>query len=226
MALFSKHEDRFENRRRDMVEQHLRARGLRDQRVLAILLEIPRERFVPKGIREDAYEDRALGIDEGQTISQPFIVAYMTELLDVRPDAKVLEIGTGSGYQTAVLARLAARVHTVERMPSLSRRAERTLTKLGVDNIHFHIGDGTLGLPAHAPFDRILVAAGAPRVPRALTEQLADDGRLVIPIGGPDDQTLYLVTRHGTKIVESPKLGCRFVKLIGSQGWDDGQGTP
>lgn len=219
MALFTKPEDRFEKRRRGMVEQHLRARGLRDERVLSVMLEIPRERFVPKELREDAYEDRALGIDEGQTISQPFMVAYMTELLDVRPDSKVLEIGTGSGYQTAVLARLAAYLHTIERPSSLSHGAEQTLAALGVANVRFHIGDGSLGLSDEAPFDGILVTAGAPRVPRALTDQLADGGRLVIPIGGPDEQTVYLVTKHGTKIVESPKLSCRFVRLIGEQGW-------
>lgn len=222
MALFTKPEHRFEKRRQGMVEQHLRARGLRDERVLAVMLEIPREHFVPKELREDAYEDRALGIDEGQTISQPFMVAYMTELLDVRPDSKVLEIGTGSGYQTAVLARLAARIHTVERLSSLSHSAEKTLAALGVTNVHFHLGDGSQGLPAHAPFDRILVTAGAPRVPRALTDQLADQGRMVIPIGGPDEQTVYWVTKLGTKIVESPKLGCRFVRLIGEQGWNQG----
>lgn len=223
MALFTKHEDRFAKRRRGMVEQHLRARGVRDERVLAVMLEIPRECFVPTTIRDDAYEDRALGIEEDQTISQPFMVAYMTELLDVRVDSKVLEIGTGSGYQTAVLARLAGNVHTIERLPSLSQHAEKTLSALGSSNVDFHIGDGTLGLPAHAPFDRILVTAGAPRVPPALTDQLADTGRLVIPIGGPEAQILYLVTKHGTKIVESPKLGCRFVKLIGVEGWDEGE---
>jgi protein-L-isoaspartate(D-aspartate) O-methyltransferase len=221
MALFTRNEDRFEKRRRGMVEQHLRARGLRDERVLAVMLDISRERFVPRELREDAYEDRALGIDEGQTISQPFMVAYMTELLDVRPDSKVLEIGTGSGYQTAVLARLARSVHTVERLSSLSRTAETTLAAMGATSVHFHLGDGSQGLPAHAPFDRILVTAGAPRVPRALTDQLADAGRLVIPIGGPDEQTVYLVTKNGTKIVEAPKLSCRFVRLIGQQGWRD-----
>ena len=221
-ALFPKDADRFERRRRGMVEQHLRARGLRDERVLAVMLELPRERFVLLSLREDAYEDRALEIDLGQSISQPFIVAYMTELLDVCPDAKVLEVGTGSGYQTAVLARLAGCVHTIERMESLSHGAEKTLLALGIPNVTFHVGDGTLGLPAHAPYDRILVTAGAPRVPKSLTDQLADRGRLVIPVGGPHDQTLVLVTKNGTRLVEQPKLGCRFVKLIGSQGWSEG----
>lgn len=219
MVFSLKPDDRFERRRRGMVEQQLRARGLRDERMLTAMLEIPRERFVPRELIEDAYEDRALGIDLGQTISQPFIVAYMTKLLDVRPDSKVLEVGTGSGYQTAILATLAARVHTIERMESLSRTAKDTLAELGVTGVTFHVGDGTLGLPAHAPFDRILVTAGAPRVPKSLTDQLADDGRLVIPIGDPNNQTLVLVKKHGTRITEEPKLACRFVKLVGTEGW-------
>ena len=221
MAQSHKDADRFERRRRGMVEQHLRARGIRDQRLLAVMLELPRERFVPPDLVDAAYEDSALGIDQGQTISQPYIVAYMTELLDVRPDSKVLEVGTGSGYQTAILARLAGCVHTIERMKSLSAAAEKTLAERTVTNVTFHVGDGTLGLPEDAPFDRILVTAGAPRVPSALTDQLSDNARLVIPIGGPDDQTLVLVTKHAGRIVEQPKLACRFVKLIGERGWDE-----
>lgn len=221
MTLFSGNEERFARRRRGMVEQHLRARGLRDERVLTVLAEIPRERFVPRSSIEDAYEDRALGIDKGQTISQPFMVAYMTELLDVRPTSKVLEVGTGSGYQTAILARLADHVHTIERVDSLSCQARKTLDELGLRNISYHLGDGTLGLAEDAPFDRILVTAGAPCVPAALTDQLCDGGKMVIPLGGPDEQTIFLLTRRGGTTNESRKMGCRFVRLIGRQGWPE-----
>jgi len=223
MALFKNHDDRFLKRRRGMVEQHLRARGVRDERVLAAMLEVPRERFVPEALQADAYEDRALALDLGQTISQPYIVAYMTELLDVRPDSKVLEVGTGSGYQTAILARLAASVCTIERMESLSCSAEEVLAERDVTNVTLHVGDGTLGLPEHAPYDRIIVTAGAPRVPHALTNQLVDAGRLVIPVGGPHEQTIVLVQRRGSRVIETPMLGCRFVKLVGREGWSEHQ---
>ncbi len=206
--------------RKRMVSDQIRARGVSDPRVLAAMLEIPRERFLPDAERESAHEDRALPLDFGQTVSQPFMVAYMTELLRVTAESKVLEIGTGSGYQTAVLARLADHVYSVERLAVLKDRAAKTLSDLGIVNVSLHEGDGTLGLSSLAPYDRIIVTAGAPRLPAALVDQLADHGRLVVPVGGPSEQTVVLVVREGGKIVETPMLGCRFVKLVGEQGWD------
>jgi len=205
--------------RQRMIQQDIRRRGVRDPRVLDAMATIPRERFVPPAERTFAYEDHALSIDFGQTISQPFIVAYMTELLAVPPDAKVLEIGTGSGYQTAVLARLARTVHTVERLDALRERTARTIAELQLTNVVLHAGDGSLGLPTFAPFDRIIVTAAAPRVPPPLIVQLADSGRLVIPIGGDVNQTIVQVIRKGSRTIETPMLACRFVKLIGQEGW-------
>jgi protein-L-isoaspartate(D-aspartate) O-methyltransferase len=202
-----------------MIEQDIRRRGVRDPRVLDAMATIPRERFVPPAVRTSAYEDHPLPIDFGQTISQPFIVAYMTELLAVTPDAKVLEIGTGSGYQTAVLARLARTVHTVERIDALRERTAQTIAELQLTNIVLHAGDGSLGLPAFAPFDRIIVTAAAPRVPPPLVVQLADGGRLVIPVGGDTEQTIVQVIRKGSRTIETTMLACRFVKLIGQEGW-------
>jgi len=205
--------------RQRMIEQDIRRRGVRDPRVLDAMATIPRERFVPPAVRTSAYEDHPLPIDFGQTISQPFIVAYMTELLAVTPDAKVLEIGTGSGYQTAVLARLARTVHTVERIDALRERTAQTIAELQLTNIVLHAGDGSLGLPAFAPFDRIIVTAAAPRVPPPLVVQLADGGRLVIPVGGDTEQTIVQVIRKGSRTIETTMLACRFVKLIGQEGW-------
>ncbi len=205
--------------RKRMVEEQLRARGVLDERVLAAMAAVPRERFIPWARREVAYEDRALPLDCGQTISQPFMVAYMTELLEVQPGAKVLEVGTGSGYQAAILARLAREIHTIERLETLRSQAEHTLRALDVTNVVFHVGDGSLGLPDEAPFDRIMVTAGAPRIPQRLVEQLVDGGRLVIPVGEADEQTVVLVVRQGARTIETPMLACRFVPLIGQQGW-------
>jgi protein-L-isoaspartate(D-aspartate) O-methyltransferase len=205
--------------RQRMIEQDIRRRGVRDPRVLDAMATIPRERFVPPAVRASAYDDHPLPIDFGQTISQPFIVAYMTELLAVTPDAKVLEIGTGSGYQTAVLARLARTVHTVERLDALRESAAQAIAELQLTNVVLHAGDGSLGLPALAPFDRIIVTAAAPRVPVSLVEQLVDGGRLVIPVGGDTEQTIVLVIRKGSRTIETPMLACRFVKLIGQEGW-------
>jgi len=211
--------DPFLESRQRMVEHDIRRRGVRDPRVLNALATIPRERFVPPAQRTAAYDDRALPLDFGQTISQPFIVAYMTELLAVAPECIVLEIGTGSGYQTSVLARLAQTVHTVERLDELRERAARTFADLQLANVVLHSGDGSLGLPELAPFDRIIVTAAAPRVPPPLVEQLADGGRLVIPVGGDTEQTIVEVTREGSRSIEIPRLACRFVKLIGQEGW-------
>ena len=202
------------------MEDDLLRRGIRDPRVLEAMAHIPRHRFVPEAERRHAYEDRALSLELGQTISQPYMVAYMTEALRVRPGDRVLEVGTGSGYQTAVLARLAAEVFTIERIGDLQGAARETLEALGVRNVRYRVGDGTLGWPEHAPYDRILVTAGAPAVPPALHEQLsADGGVLVIPVGEPDLQELIAITRVGDDVRAEPLLGCRFVPRVGDEGW-------
>jgi protein-L-isoaspartate(D-aspartate) O-methyltransferase len=213
-------DDAFLRERQRMVEKDLRKRGIRDPRVLDAMAAVPRHRFVPAAEREHAYEDRALPLEVGQTISQPYIVAYMTEALEVRPASRVLEVGTGSGYQTAVLARLAAEVFTVERIGDLQGAAREVLETLGVANVRYLVGDGTLGWEEHAPYDRILVTAGAPDVPGPLKEQLsADGGRMVIPVGDTDVQELVAVTRFGNQWTSEPLLGCRFVPLVGDEGW-------
>jgi len=202
-----------------MVTRQIESRGVLDPRVLAAMRDVPREAFVPPMPAEEVYSDRALPIDAGQTISQPYIVAVMTESLAPADDDVMLEIGTGSGYQTAILARLVRQVHTVERIPELSRAAQARLRALEIGNVAYHLGDGSLGWPDAAPFDGILVSAGAPRVPDCLVEQLRPGARLVIPVGDEDTQTLVVVERtaHGT--IERPMMACRFVKLIGECGW-------
>jgi protein-L-isoaspartate(D-aspartate) O-methyltransferase len=180
---------------------------------------VPRHFFVPEDLRSRAYEDRALPIAESQTISQPYIVAIMTELLAPEPQHRVLEIGTGSGYQTAILSRLSGRVFSIERHPALADAARRLLTTLEITNVDVHVGDGTEGLPAEAPFDRILVTAGAPSIPDALRAQLADRGRLVIPVGPSGFQHLTIVERTGTGYAEQQHDACVFVPLIGRHGW-------
>jgi protein-L-isoaspartate(D-aspartate) O-methyltransferase len=211
--------DSLEAARKQMVEHQIRARGVCDPRVLNAMTSVLRERFIPYARRDAAYDDRALPLDCGQTISQPFMVAYMTELLEVDAKSKVLEVGTGSGYQAAILAKLARVVHTIERLETLRLKAEQTLRSLGIANVIFHVGDGTLGLPTEAPFDRIMVTAGAPRVPQRLVDQLVEGGRMVIPVGEADEQTVMLIVRQGARAVETPMLACRFVPLIGDQGW-------
>jgi protein-L-isoaspartate(D-aspartate) O-methyltransferase len=205
--------------RRRMVDVQIAARGVRDSRVLDAMREVPRHIFVPDEVQGRAYDDRPLPIGEGQTISQPYMVAAMTELLSPRSSDRLLEIGTGSGYQTAVLARLAAHVTTVERHPALAEHAARTLESLGYRNVDVIVGDGTEGYPARAPYDRILVTAGAPAVPESLTAQLAEDGRLVIPVGTPGFQRLMLVERRGESLAQQAGEGCVFVPLVGRQGW-------
>ncbi len=212
-------EERWSQLRLDMVDRQLRSRGIRDKRVLDAMSTIPRHRFIPPERRCDAYEDRALPVRCGQTISQPYIVAYMTEQLEVSESDSVLEIGTGTGYQTAVLARLCRHVHSVERIAELQAQAQTTLGELNITNITFSLGDGSVGLPKIGPFDRIVVTAGAPGIPKPLTEQLADGGRMVLPVGGPHEQTIVRVVRQGSRTVETPSLACRFVKLIGTEGW-------
>jgi protein-L-isoaspartate(D-aspartate) O-methyltransferase len=203
-----------------MVERQIAARGVDDVRVLEAMRFVPRHLFVPEPLRSHAYEDRALAIPEGQTISQPYMVAVMTETLGPEAHHRVLEIGTGSGYQTAILARLSAAVFSVERHPALADAAGRTLDATGVVNVVIEVGDGTCGLPAHAPFDRILVTAGAPAVPESLKAQLGVGGKLVIPVGPPGFQHLTTIERHEGDVFERREsVPCVFVPLIGREGW-------
>lgn len=212
--------DRAALERATMVQRQLRERGIRDRAVLEAMARVPRERFLPAELAELAYHDRALGIDCGQTISQPYIVALMSEALAVRPTDTVLEIGTGSGYQTAILAELAARVISIERHPELAARAAALLAELGYSNVHFLVGDGCLGCPEFAPFPRILVAAAAAQVPPALCDQLAERGILVLPVGGREGQVLEAIHRAGGKLHSEHLSACRFVPLIGSAASD------
>src|SRR5215216_4043306 len=207
--------------RNRMVEIQIARRGVRDRHVLEAMRRVPREAFVEPGFEEFAYEDAPLPIGEGQTISQPYIVALMIEAAEVRPGDSVLEVGAGSGYAAAVLSQIANRVCAIERHPSLGEAARRRLKKLGYDNVHLRVGDGTRGWPEAAPFDAILVAAGGPEVPSALKEQLAIGGRLVIPVGEEERyQTLIKLTRKSESEFEEENLGAvAFVPLIGEQGW-------
>lgn len=213
--------DRYKVARRRMVTEQLIPGGIKDQKVLDAMGRIPREAFIDPGIIDQAYEDRPLHIGLGQTISQPLIVAMMTEALKLKGHEKVLEIGTGSGYQAAILAELAKEVYTIERVDVLSIRARKNLHRLLYKNIKFRIGDGTLGWPEEAPFDGIMVTAGAPVIPGTLREQLAEGGRLVIPVGGDVVQELLIVTREKDSFSTKTVTGCRFVKLIGEYGWKD-----
>ncbi len=206
-------------RREHMVLQQLAERGIQDIRVLEAMGEVPRERFVAGDVRHLAYEDCALPIAEGQTISQPYMVAAMCEALQLRGPETVLEIGTGSGYAAAVLSRLARRVVSIERHPALAERAAALLRDLGYTNVEVHLGDGSRGWSAAAPYDAITVAAGAPTVPDALTAQLRDGGRLLIPVGEPRQQVLLRLTRNGHRLFKEELMPCVFVPLIGAQGW-------
>lgn len=205
--------------RRRMVQEQLLARGILDARVLDVMGRVKRHLFVDAGIRDQAYGDYPLGIGEGQTISQPYIVALMTETLGLKGGEKVLEIGSGCGYQTAVLAELAGQVYTIERVKSLGFLARRNLKSLNYRNIVIRIGDGSQGWPEAAPFDSILIAAGGPKIPEPLFNQLAEGGRMIVPVGEEDYQILTRVTRHGREMITENLGECRFVKLVGAHGW-------
>jgi protein-L-isoaspartate(D-aspartate) O-methyltransferase len=204
-----------------MVEEQLVRRGITDARVLDAMRKTPRHRFVEEALRDRAYGDHPLPIGEGQTISQPYMVAAMTQLLRLDGSEKVLEIGTGSGYQTAILSALARRVCSVERVPALAARARRVIEELGLTNVIVRTGDGTYGWPDEAPFGRVLVTAGAPQVPGPLFQQLAEGGRLVVPVGEPQSQTLYVIEKVDGRMRTSADCGCVFVKLVGKYGWDE-----
>ncbi|MCU0304301.1 MAG: protein-L-isoaspartate(D-aspartate) O-methyltransferase [Thermoanaerobaculales bacterium] len=211
--------DGYDYRRVQMVEA-LERLGITDLRVLEAMRRVPRDLFVPEAYRQVAYsEDVSINIGEGQTISQPRVVASMTQAARIGADDKVLEIGTGSGYQAAVLAQLARFVFSVERIPSLARTAKATLDHLGIENVTVKVMDGTLGWRAFAPFDAILVTAAAPEVPQPLVEQLAEGGRLVVPVGARDTQVIRVVERRGARTVVSELQGACFVPLIGRHGW-------
>ncbi len=216
---------KFEDQRLIMVRDNLEARGIHNPRILAAFMKVAREDFVPDDFKMHSYADHPLAIGEGQTISQPYIVALMMNLLELEADNRVLEIGTGSGYQTALLAELVPEVFTVERIDALMRRAKRTLNGLGYQNIHFRVGDGTMGwekaYPPVKEFDRIIVSAAAPKIPQPLLDQLADGGKLVIPAGSRYVQELIRITREGDEFTQEKWGGCAFVPLLGEEGWQD-----
>jgi protein-L-isoaspartate(D-aspartate) O-methyltransferase len=213
--------DIYSNLRKEMVSDQLVARGIRDKLVLDAMKKVPRHKFMPENLEASAYEDNALPIGEGQTISQPYMVAIMTEKLGLKGGEKILEIGTGSGYQAAVLAEIAKKVYTIEYVPSLAEKAKKKFDDLGYKNIEVIAGDGTLGLPEKAPFDGIIVTAGAPSIPKTLTDQLADGGRLVIPVGERFMQVLTIVTKRGGKLDIEESINCVFVPLVGKYGWKE-----
>ena len=205
-----------------MVRSQLQRRGITDTRVLQAMRQVPRHAFVPPERRREAYSDRPLPINDEQTISQPYMVAIMTQSLALQGHERVLEVGTGSGYQAAVLGRLVAHVYSIEYFPDLAERARAVLQHLGYTNVQVMHGDGGLGLPAHAPYQGIIVTAAAPHVPQPLLTQLAEGGRLVIPVGSATNQELLIITRHGTDYPQERSVPCRFVPLLGQEGWSHG----
>ena len=211
----------FATARNRMVESQLISRGIKDARVLDAMRKIPRHRFVEEALIGQVYNDHPLPIGEKQTISQPYMVALMTEALELQGPEKVLEIGTGSGYQTAILAELAEKIYSIERIRSLSVKAQRILDELGYFNVVLKVGDGTVGFKEEAPFDAIIVTAGSPDVPQPLVDQLAMGGRLVIPVGDRYTQSLMKVVRAKEGITKTDLGGCRFVNLLGQHGWKD-----
>ncbi len=212
--------ERFADRRARMVARQLRRRNIRDEEVLAAMGEVRREHFLPQGQRVMAYQDRALPLTDGQTMSQPYMVAAMTEALELSPGQRVLEVGTGSGYQTAILARLADEVFTIERLPGMAAAARALLRDAECDNVRVRVGDGTLGWPEKAPFDAILVTAAAPATPPTLKEQLhPDGGRMVIPVGSRRIQQLVRIRRTHAGTTTERLMECAFVPLMGAEGW-------
>jgi protein-L-isoaspartate(D-aspartate) O-methyltransferase len=205
-----------------MVEEQIKRRGITEKRILSAMEEIPRHEFVAEGLKGVAYQDGPLPIGMDQTISQPYIVALMTELLDVSDEHKVLEIGTGSGYQAAVISRLAMSVISVERIPELYKKAKETLRKLGYNNITVVMADGSIGYREYSPYDRIMVTAASPSVPEELIDQLADEGKIVIPVGGMYTQQLVVLKKEGDKTIKTESIGVRFVPLLGKKGWENG----
>ncbi|AEH45017.1 protein-L-isoaspartate O-methyltransferase [Thermodesulfatator indicus DSM 15286] len=213
--------DIYQKARERMVQTQIAARGIKDPRVLAAMLKVPRHLFVEEALKDQAYGDYPLPIGEGQTISQPYIVALMTEALELKGPEKVLEIGTGSGYQAAILAELARWVYSIERYPSLARRAKKILESLGYNNVIIKVGDGTKGWPEAAPFDAIIVTAAGPKIPEPLIEQLKDGGRLVMPVGDEWSQYLIKVTKKGDQLIKENLGAVRFVKLVGEYGFEE-----
>jgi protein-L-isoaspartate(D-aspartate) O-methyltransferase len=212
---------RFEAERQAMAEKQLRPRGIHDERVLEAMAAVPRHEFVPEAQRRLAYSDRALPIGDWETISQPYIVAVMTQAADVQPGERVLEIGTGAGYQAAILAHLGAQVYTIERNRELAEEAAERLERLGYDDVEVVTGDGSRGYPACAPYDVILVTAASPRAPQALLDQLAEGGRLVIPVGDRNEQKLELIVKADGVISHQTLDSCQFVPLLGKEGWSE-----
>ena len=214
---------KFEDQREIMVQSQLIGRGIKNQQILEAFREIPRDMFVPNDFKLHSYADFPLSIACGQTISQPYIIAFMIQCLGVEKQDRVLEIGTGSGYQTAILSRVAKEVYSVERIQELSLGAKRVLRKLEIDNVHFRVGDGTRGWEKAYPkcdeFDKIIVSAGSPSIPENLLRQLADNGKLIIPSGTQDMQSLEMITRRGDQFIKESFGNCTFVPLIGEQGW-------
>ena len=210
----------YAEERKEMVDSQLKRRGMKDPLILEAMGRVPRHEFVPVSNMGSAYQDGPLSIGSGQTISQPYMVAVMTEALKLKGGERVLEVGTGSGYQAAVLAEIAGEVYTIERHGELAERAEKRLMELGYNNVHVSVGDGTMGLPGKGTFDGIIVTAGAPHVPESLKDQLAEGGRLVIPVGGRYLQSLLRITKKGDSFEQEDLLGCVFVPLIGEDGWE------
>lgn len=209
----------YQHQRQKMVDEQLLARGIKDPRLLEVMRKVPRHLFVEEDLRDEAYEDRPLPIGRGQTISQPYMVAMMTEAIELKGNEKALEIGTGSGYQTAVLAELTAHVYTIERLPDLQVRARNVLETLGYNNISYKTYNGTLGWPEEQPFHVIVVTAGAPQIPRPLFDQLVDGGRMIIPVGDQYGQEIVRIVKKGEEMTEKSLGGCTFVPLRGEFGW-------
>ncbi len=207
--------------RRRMVDLQLRRRGIRDERVLQAFAEVPRERFVPPDFRDEAYHDHPIPIGLGQTISQPYVVALMVTQLAPSPTDRILDVGAGSGYQTAILARLAGHVYAMERLEKLSEDAVAALASLNVDNVTWRTDDGSLGWSEEAPFDGIICGAAAPEIPQVWIEQLADGGKIVAPVGGRDHQSILVARKDGTRVHRRHVCDVRFVKLIGEHGWSE-----